>query len=84
MICLNHEETADLQNHLRKCAKLESVNYCISGMMSRCSAGPAWKKQQNCKFARKSTLSNRCMHYIESIDAHCDCVAAQKELKSLE
>lgn len=79
-----NEKTHHLQNHRRQCANLESISYCISGMMSRCSAGSIWQNQKKCKFAQKSTIRDRCMHYIESIDGHCDCVEAQRELSYLE
>ena len=75
-------------NHLyhrqRRCAELVSANYCIPGMMSRCSAGLIWHDQKKCKFAKKSSVSNRCMHYIEPINGHCDSVEAQRELRSLD
>ena len=60
--------------------RLDCVNYCVTGLMSRCSAGTVWNDQKRCKFAEKSTVSNRCMHFIEAIDGHCDCVEAQREL----
>lgn len=76
------------KNHLHAqqhcCSKLASANYCIPGTMSRCSAGLIWQEQKRCKFAKKSTVSNRCMHYIESIDGHCDCVEAQREFSNLD
>ena len=37
--------------------------------------------QKICKYAEKSTVSNRCMHFIEAIGGHCDCAAAQRELR---
>jgi hypothetical protein len=58
-----------------------SINFCISGTMSRCSAGTTWQEQKKCKFARKSTSGNKCMYYIESIEDHCDCVVAQIECR---
>ena len=61
--------------------RLECVNYCVAGLMSRCSAGTVWNDQGKCKFAEKSTVSNRCMHYIEAIGGHCDCEKAQRELR---
>jgi len=61
--------------------RLECANYCVAGLMSRCSAGTVWKDQNRCKFAEKSTVSNRCMHYIEAIGGHCDCEEAQRELR---
>ncbi len=76
------------KNHLRTrapcCSKLANVNYCIPGTMSRCSAGLIWQEQKRCKFAKKSTVSDRCMHYIESIDGHCDCVEAQRDFNNLK
>ena len=81
----NLNERADhLQKHRRRCENLESISYCISGIMSRCSAGSTWQKQERCKFAKRSTVRNRCMHYIKSIDGHCDCVEAQRELRHVE
>jgi hypothetical protein len=71
--CLIREETRDVR---RGC-----LNYCVSGLMSRCSAGTVWNDQKRCKYAEKSTVSNRCMHFIEAIDGHCDCVEAQRELR---
>lgn len=61
--------------------RLECANYCVAGLMSRCSAGTVWNDQRKCKFAEKSTVSNRCMHYIEAIGGHCDCEQAQRELR---
>ena len=61
--------------------RLECANYCVAGLMSRCSAGKVWNDQNRCKFAEKSTVSNRCMYYIEAIDGHCDCEEAQRELR---
>lgn len=61
--------------------KLDCLNYCVSGLMSRCSAGDCWEDQKKCKFYEKSTVSNRCMYYIEAIDGHCDCVDAQREIR---
>ena len=54
-----------------------TVNYCVDGSMSHCTAGTTWKEQKRCKHAEKSTVANRCMSYIESIDGHCDCLQAQ-------
>jgi hypothetical protein len=47
--------------------------------MSRCSAGIVWEKQKKCRFSKKSSVSERCMHYIASRDGHCDSVDAQRE-----
>lgn len=58
-----------------------NVNCCIAGFMSRCGAGPSIIDQHACKFFRKSSAGERCMHYCVSIDGHCDCVPAQVEMK---
>ena len=76
-------DTGRLRNNSES-SLLVSVNYCIPGIMSRCSAGLIWQDQKKCKFARKSTVGERCMHYIESIYGHCDSVEAQRELKYLD
>lgn len=72
--CLLREETGDV--------RLGCANYCVAGLMSRCSAGTVWHEQKRCKYAEKSTVSNRCMHFIEAIDGHCDCAEAQRELRN--
>jgi hypothetical protein len=75
--CLLREQTNELRPSY--------VNYCVAGLMSHCSAGTVWDEQKRCKYAEKSSISYRCMHFIEAIDGHCDCVAAQRELRdSLE
>ena len=66
-------------NNSRRCSKLISANYCIPGIMSRCSAGVVWENQKKCKYSIKSSVSDRCMHYIPSLDGHCDSVDAQRE-----
>ena len=75
-------------NHIygrrQRCAELASVNYCVPGVMSRCSAGLIWQEQKKCKYAIKSSVNDRCMHYIESINGHCDSVYAQRGLNHLD
>ena len=61
--------------------KPDCQNYCVSGMLSRCGAGPEWQKQKKCKYYKRSTIRDRCMHYIETLDGHCDCVDAQREVR---
>ena len=61
--------------------RLVGTNYCVPGVMSRCSAGAIWNDQKKCKFAHKSTVRDRCMYFIEAIGGHCDCVEAQQELR---
>ena len=63
----------------QRCAKLISANYCRPGIMSRCSAGIGWENQKKCSYSKKSSVSDRCMHYIPSLDGHCDSVDAQRE-----
>lgn len=74
----NNEKFNRLCRPLRQSAELARVNYCIPGVMSRCTAGLIWQEHRKCKYAVKSTLSDRCMHYIESIYGHCDNVNAQR------
>jgi hypothetical protein len=50
--------------------------------MSRCGAGVIWQEQKICKFAKKSTVSDRSMHNIESTDG--DCAEAQREFSGLD
>lgn len=72
--CLLREDKPDL--------KLVRTNFCVPGVMSRCSAGVVWDDQKKCKFAVKSTVHNRCMYFVEAIGGHCDCVEAQRELRN--
>ena len=58
---------------------LKSINYCIPGILSKCSAGISWKEHRVCKFAVKSDYANKCMYFIKSRDGHCDCPEAQKD-----
>jgi hypothetical protein len=71
-----------LYHRQQRCAELVSVNYCIPGIMSRCSAGLIWQEQKKCKYAIKSSVGERCRHYIESLYGHCDSVDAQRGLGS--
>lgn len=59
--------------------KLRTANFCIPGILSKCSAGITWTEHRYCKFAIKSEYSNKCMYFIESIDGHCDSLDAQKD-----
>ena len=60
--------------------KLVYLNYCVSGVLSRCGAGPNPQEQKKCRYYQKSTIRDRCMHYIETLDGHCDSVDAQREV----
>ena len=61
---------------------LRFTNLCAPGMMSLCTVGDHWKDQQMCKYYMKASTSKRCMYYRESLDSHCDCVAAQIEIRN--
>lgn len=55
-------------------------NYCKRGMMSTCTANI---EQSKCKyFAKSSTNSKRCMHFM--FEEFCDCMEAQFNLKKKE
>ncbi len=58
--------------------KRRCVNCCVGGIMSRCGAGPRPADQARCRFFKRSTTSDRCMHYIVALDGHCDSVDAQR------
>jgi hypothetical protein len=58
---------------------LRPVNYCKTGLLSKCGAGSKWEDQRVCRFAIKSSFSPKCMYYNESMDGHCDCLDAQKD-----
>lgn len=81
--CIPQEKRICLQRNNAQDAELGCLNYCVAGIMSRCSAGTVWDDHKKCKYAEKSTISNRCMHFIEAIEGHCDCVEAQKALRDL-
>ena len=60
---------------------LDLLNYCIPGMLSRCGAGPRVEKQKKCRYYKKSTIREQCMHYIVVLNGHCDCVDAQRDVR---
>lgn len=60
---------------------LKYTNLCAPGLMSLCTGGNHWKDQQLCKYYMKASVANRCMYYRESLGSHCDCVAAQIEIR---
>ena len=62
---------------------LQSLNCCIHGLLSKCSAGETWREHRVCKYAIKSGFAVRCMHYNVSTDGHCDCLAAQTEAMAI-
>lgn len=61
--------------------KTECRNYCACEIMSKCTAGSSWREHRECKFSRKSSSGDHCMYYRDTINGHCDCVDAQRELK---
>jgi hypothetical protein len=63
----------------RNKTNLKPINYCVPGLLSKCGAGTTWAEHKLCRFAVKSTFSNKCMHYIQAMDGHCDCLDAQKD-----
>jgi hypothetical protein len=60
--------------------KKDSLNYCIPGMLSRCGAGPKVETQKKCRYYKKSSIREQCMHYIVVLNGHCDCVDAQRDV----
>ena len=80
--CIPDEKNNCLLQKNEPRIRLIRANFCVPGVMSRCSAGPLWDDQKRCKFAVKSTVRSSCMYFIESIGGHCDCVEAQRELRS--
>jgi hypothetical protein len=71
------------QSSLRPQTNLKPVNFCVPGILSKCGAGTTWSGHRHCTFANKSEFSDKCMHYIEAIDGHCDCVNAQKDADTI-
>ncbi len=59
------------------------VNLCVSGIMSMCGAGPGLKAQRACRFFKKSSFAERCMHFSVAVPGHCDCVDAQRAQKGI-
>ncbi|MGD2271566.1 MAG: hypothetical protein PVI06_14280 [Desulfobacterales bacterium] len=59
-------------------------NYCACGIMAKCTAGVSWQEHRDCKYARKSSVGERCMFFRESMNGHCDCVSAQRDLRKTD
>ena len=68
-----------LQSSIRHQPDLIQFNFCVPGILSKCGAGTSWSSHRYCAFAKKSEFSNKCIHYIEAIDGHCDCIDAQRD-----
>ena len=82
-MCSSDDKIDDIIITVKCQGNLETkVNYCIPGILSKCSAGTSWAEQRICKYAVKSNYANKCMYFIESIDGHCDCMDAQKDSMS--
>ena len=75
------ENSQKPQSDKRCPEKLNCLNYCVTGLLSQCSAGPYLKKKKKCKYYKKATIRDQCMHYIEPFNGHCDCVDAQREVR---
>jgi len=76
------EKKPDKPQHENRCSlPQDCANLCVGGVMSQCSVGNDWQMQKKCKYYRKSTAKNRCMHYIEALNGHCDCVDAQRKIR---
>ena len=69
----------NFQRSVRHQPNLKPFNFCVPGILSKCGAGTSWSGHRHCTFAKKSRVSNKCIHYIEAIDGHCDCIDAQKD-----
>jgi hypothetical protein len=78
------DKTDKMQPSAGNQQNLTTLNYCRTGIFSTCGTGTAWSEHSLCKFAVKSEYANKCMHYIEARDGHCDCLDAQKEAINTE
>ena len=77
---LRSKNTKDLfQRSIKSQPNLKPLNFCVPGILSKCGAGLTWSGHRHCLYAKKSEFSDKCMHYIEDIDGHCDCLDAQKD-----
>ena len=72
-----------LQSSIKPQPNLKPVNFCVPGILSKCGAGTTWSGHRHCLYANKSEFSDKCMHYIEAIDGHCDCVNAQIDAETI-
>jgi hypothetical protein len=54
--------------------QIEKFCFCKRDMMSVCTAGSK-SEQKKCKFYKKSSFTDKCMHFM--FDEFCDCVEAQ-------
>jgi hypothetical protein len=65
-------------SNLGKMGVIEVLNerlcFCKRDIMSICTAASE-SEQKNCKFYKKASFSDRCMHFM--FDEYCDCLDAQ-------
>lgn len=52
----------------------EELCFCKREFMSICTAANI-REQKNCKFYKKASFSDRCMHFM--FEEYCDCLEAQ-------
>jgi hypothetical protein len=52
----------------------ERLSFCKIDIMSICTAASE-SEQKNCKFYKKSSFTDKCMHFM--FDEYCDCLDAQ-------
>jgi hypothetical protein len=55
------------------------VNLCAPDLLSLCGARESLHDQKRCRYYRKASHADRCMHLVESINGHCDSVDAQRD-----
>jgi hypothetical protein len=55
--------------------------FCKRDIMSICTAASK-SEQQKCKFYKKSSFTDKCMHFM--FDEFCDCVEAQLAIQQTQ
>jgi hypothetical protein len=59
----------------------ERVSFCKRDIMSICTAASE-SEQKNCKFYKKSSFTDKCMHFM--FDEYCDCFEAQVAIQQVQ
>lgn len=59
----------------------ERVSFCKRDIMLICAAAGE-SKQKNCKFYKKSSFTDKCMHFM--FDEYCDCLEAQVAIQQTQ
>jgi hypothetical protein len=59
----------------------ERVSFCKRDIMSICTAASE-SEQKNCKFYKKSSFTDKCMHFM--FDEYCDCLEAQVAIQQTQ